>query len=387
MTAQGAIAEAALRQADRPAALSTDPFHIGPALGEVMGRLAGQPDRLMRAQADLYSRYMDLWRAAARGAGGETASPVASPAKGDKRFTDPDWTDNPVFDVIKQSYLITSNWLNDLVGGVEGVEPLTKRRVEFFTRMLTDAFSPSNFLLSNPAALREAMHSGGESLARGMENFAADLERGGGQLSISQTDSGPVQGRRERRHRAGQGDLPERHHPDPAVRAYHQDRRRDPAADLPAVDQQVLHPRPAPRELDDPLADRPGLHRVRDLLGQPGRRTRRQDLRGLSRRGHLRGHRRGDAAGRRQDGQHRRLLHRRHPALLRPGPHGGQGRQADRSRPPSSPPSRTSPRPATCCSSPTRTGSRTSKRGWTRAAAFWPARPWPTPSTPCAATI
>ncbi|MBA3811118.1 MAG: class I poly(R)-hydroxyalkanoic acid synthase [Caulobacteraceae bacterium] len=188
MTAQGAIAEAALRQADRPAALSTDPFHVGPALGEVMGRLAGQPDRVMRAQADLYGRYMDLWRAAARGAAGEARLPVATPAKGDKRFTDPDWSDNPVFDIIKQSYLITSAWLNDLVGGVEGVEPLTKRRVEFFTRMLTDAFSPSNFLLSNPAALREALQSGGESLARGMENFAADLERGGGTLSISQTD-------------------------------------------------------------------------------------------------------------------------------------------------------------------------------------------------------
>ncbi|MGI8839399.1 MAG: class I poly(R)-hydroxyalkanoic acid synthase [Caulobacteraceae bacterium] len=188
MAAQGAIAEAALRQADRPAALSADPFHVGPALGEVMGRLAAQPDRLMRAQADLFGRYMDLWRATARGAAGETQPAVAAPAKGDKRFGDPEWSSNPIFDTIKQSYLITAGWLNDLVGGVEGVEPLTKRRVEFFTRMLTDAFSPSNFLLSNPAALREAMQTHGESIARGMENFVADLERGGGQLSISQTD-------------------------------------------------------------------------------------------------------------------------------------------------------------------------------------------------------
>jgi polyhydroxyalkanoate synthase len=70
--------------------------------------------------------------------------------------------------------------------------------------MLTDAFSPSNFLISNPAALREVMQTKGESLVRGMQNFAADLERGGGQLAISQTDSGQVQGRRERRHRPGQ---------------------------------------------------------------------------------------------------------------------------------------------------------------------------------------
>ena len=188
MTAQGALAEAALRNADRPAALTPDPFHIGSALNEVMAGLAAQPDRLMRAQAELFGRYMELWRAAARQAGGDTPEPVAKPAANDKRFNDPDWSANPVFDVIKQSYLITSDWLNELVRGVDGVEPLTRRRVSFFTQMLTDAFSPSNFLLSNPVALRAAMESRGESLLKGMENFAADLERGGGQLSISQTD-------------------------------------------------------------------------------------------------------------------------------------------------------------------------------------------------------
>jgi polyhydroxyalkanoate synthase len=192
MTAQAAIAEAALRQADRPAALNPDPFHVGAAMSEVIGRLAAQPDRLLKAQADLYSRYTDLWRSAAMSIGGMSTpsvmAPVTTPAKGDKRFTDPDWSSHPVFDVVKQSYLITSSWLSDLVGGVEGIDPLTKRRAEFFTRMLTDAFSPSNFLLSNPVALREAVASRGESILRGVENFAADLERGGGQLAISQTD-------------------------------------------------------------------------------------------------------------------------------------------------------------------------------------------------------
>ena len=159
MTAQGAIAEAALRQADRPAALTPDPFHVAPALGEVMGRLAAQPDRLMRAQADLFNRYMDLWKAAAERAHGEPPTAVAQPGRATSASPIPDWTSNPVFDVIKQSYLITSDWLNELVAGVEGVEPLTKRRVEFFTKMLTDAISPSNFLLSNPAALREAMQT------------------------------------------------------------------------------------------------------------------------------------------------------------------------------------------------------------------------------------
>ena len=188
ITAQGAIAEMALRQADRPAALSPDPFHVGPALTQVMSRLAAQPDRMMRAQADLFSRYLDLWQSTARRASGVTPDPVVSPAKGDKRFNDPDWSDNPVFDVIKQSYLLTANFLNGMVAEVDGIDPLEKRRVEFFMKMLTDAFSPSNFLASNPAALREVMSSGGASLVKGMENFQADLQRGGGSLSIAQTD-------------------------------------------------------------------------------------------------------------------------------------------------------------------------------------------------------
>jgi polyhydroxyalkanoate synthase subunit PhaC len=191
LTAQGAIAEAALRQADRPAALSPDPFHVAPALTDVMGRLAAQPDRMMRAQADLFSRYMDLWKSTARRMAGETPEAVVAPGKGDKRFADPDWSENPVFDVMKQSYLLTSNWLNGLIADVEGADPMSKRRVEFFMKMLTDAFSPSNFLASNPAALREVIATNGESLLKGMENFAGDLERGGGQLSISQTDFTP----------------------------------------------------------------------------------------------------------------------------------------------------------------------------------------------------
>ena len=188
LTAQGAIAEMALRQADRPAALSPDPFHVGPALNQVMGRLAAQPERMMRAQSDLFSRYLDLWQSSVRRMSGESPEPVVTPAKGDKRFLDADWTDNPVFDTIKQSYLLTSNWLNELVSDVDGVDPLEKRRVEFFVKMLTDAFSPSNFLASNPVALREVMATGGESLVRGMANFQADLQRGGGQLAIAQTD-------------------------------------------------------------------------------------------------------------------------------------------------------------------------------------------------------
>ncbi|MGZ8363823.1 MAG: class I poly(R)-hydroxyalkanoic acid synthase [Caulobacteraceae bacterium] len=188
LIAQGAMAEAALNKAENPALPDPDPMKVAPAITEVMGKLAAQPERLMQAQADLFSGYMNLWAATAKRMSGEAVEPVAQPAKGDKRFNDPAWSESPVFDAIKQSYLLSANWLNGLVADAQGVQPEEKRRVEFFMKMLTDAFSPSNFLASNPAALREVMETKGESLVKGMENFAADMARGKGELAISQTD-------------------------------------------------------------------------------------------------------------------------------------------------------------------------------------------------------
>ena len=187
MTAQQVIAEAALKQADRPAALSPDPFNVAPAMTSVMTSLASRPDRLFQAQAELFKGYMDLWTDAARTATGQQMEPLTAR---DKRFAAPEWAENPVFDVMRRSYLLSSNWLNDLVSSAEDVDPRTKRRAEFFTRLLTDAFSPSNFLASNPVALKELMATSGESLVKGMQNFAADMERGDGNLKISQADYG-----------------------------------------------------------------------------------------------------------------------------------------------------------------------------------------------------
>jgi len=189
MTAQSAIAEAALSQADRPAALSPDPFNVGPAMTSVMTSLAARPDKLFSAQADLFSRYMDLWATTSRRAAGEAVAPSASD-RPDKRFKDPAWSENPMFDMMRQSYLVTSDWMNGLIASVEDVDPMTRRRAEFFTKLLTDAFSPSNFLASNPVALKAMAETNGESLVKGMQNFAADLERGAGKLAISQADYG-----------------------------------------------------------------------------------------------------------------------------------------------------------------------------------------------------
>ncbi len=74
MIAQGALSEAAMKQAsDQPSSMPADPFRIAPAMTGMMTRLASQPDKVMKAQAELFSGYMSLWQSTARRLAGEAA--------------------------------------------------------------------------------------------------------------------------------------------------------------------------------------------------------------------------------------------------------------------------------------------------------------------------
>ena len=106
------------------------------------------------------------------------ASPVVAPASGDKRFKDKDWQENQVFDFIKQSYLLTANWMQDTVAKVEGVDDETKKRVAFYTKQFADAIAPTNFVLTNPEVLRTTLQSNGENLVKGLNNLLDDIDRG-----------------------------------------------------------------------------------------------------------------------------------------------------------------------------------------------------------------
>ncbi len=203
------------------------------------------PSRLVQAQLSLWNDYLTLWqRTAQRFLGGET-EPMIEPSAGDRRFRDAAWTENTLFDFIKQSYLLTARWMQSTVRDVEGIDERTARKVDFYTRQFVDALAPSNFLMTNPEALRATIESKGENLLDGLKNLLEDLERGKGRLAIKMTDYGGFPYRREHRGHAGKGRLSER--PDAAhpVRADDGNREAPAIADHPAVDQQVLHPRSA----------------------------------------------------------------------------------------------------------------------------------------------
>jgi polyhydroxyalkanoate synthase len=168
---------------------AADPYNIGSAFMEMTARLMANPAKLMQAQLGFWQDYMTLWQNTARKMMGIEHEPVIDAASGDKRFRDEMWKENEVFDFIKQSYLLSARFVQDVVKHVDGLDPKTAQKVDFYARQFVDAMSPSNFLMTNPEVLRKTAETGGENLLKGLSNLLADLERGKGKLSIKMTDT------------------------------------------------------------------------------------------------------------------------------------------------------------------------------------------------------
>ncbi len=151
------------------------------------------PDRANEIQTKIGKAYLDLWGNSVRRLAGEEAAPVISPLPRDKRFADPEWKSNQFFDFILQLYLLTARWADDLVRDAEGLDPHTRKKAAFYVQQVTNAISPSNFVLTNPEVLRETLTSNGDNLVRGMKMLAEDIEAGHGTLRIRQSDPSNLQ--------------------------------------------------------------------------------------------------------------------------------------------------------------------------------------------------
>ncbi|GAB5467877.1 MAG: class I poly(R)-hydroxyalkanoic acid synthase [Rhodospirillales bacterium] len=170
-----------------------DPLNVGRAFFEMTAKMMSDPSKMMQAQAALWQDYMRLWQSTAQKMMGGTGGDVAEPERGDRRFKDPMWDDNGLFDYIKQSYLLSARWMHQTVTEVEGLDDKTAKKVDFYTRQFVDAMAPSNFLMTNPEVLKATVESGGENLLSGLKNLLSDMERGKGKLRISMTDEGAFQ--------------------------------------------------------------------------------------------------------------------------------------------------------------------------------------------------
>jgi len=185
---QRLMQEFASRQGDTSGQME-DMMRMGEVFMQASVQLMSDPVKLAEAQANLWKGYMDLWQQTALRMAGQDAEPVVEPHGDDRRFKDEEWTQNAVFDYMKQSYLLSSNWIQDLMGGVDGLEPKTKKKLEFYTKLYADALSPTNFAATNPEVLRATAETKGENLVKGLQNLLDDFERGKGQLAVKMVNN------------------------------------------------------------------------------------------------------------------------------------------------------------------------------------------------------
>src|SRR5262252_625768 len=108
------------------------------------------------------------------GSGPEEPAPAGRSLAKDKRFTDAAWRENPVFFAIGQAYLAAVRLADDLLAAGRG-DPVTDAKARLASDLLLAALAPTNYLATNPAALKRAFDTGGASLVAGTRNFLGDL--------------------------------------------------------------------------------------------------------------------------------------------------------------------------------------------------------------------
>ncbi|MGZ9099593.1 MAG: PHA/PHB synthase family protein [Brevundimonas sp.] len=171
-----------LTQAATPGTLPYDPTTLTRAMIDFNTAVMMQPAALFEAQTRNWSDWTALWRTMGERAMGQDAAPVAAPAKGDRRFSDPAWTDEPVYDYLKQAYLLAARQLQDFVAAAP-VDDATRAQVDFASRQMMNALAPTNFPHTNPTVARRTIESGGLNLMTGLSNLLEDVGKGQGLVS------------------------------------------------------------------------------------------------------------------------------------------------------------------------------------------------------------
>ena len=159
------------------------------SIGQLGQYYMAHPLKALEAQTALTMNFINLWASTLQRFLGAPAALVATPDRQDKRFSDAEWRDNPYFDLIKQAYVLTTRWADDLVRRADEMDPHERDKAQFYLRQVTAALSPSNFVGTNPELLRMTLQESGENLVRGLKMMAEDIEAGKGNLRIRQVDA------------------------------------------------------------------------------------------------------------------------------------------------------------------------------------------------------
>ena len=165
-----------------------DPLGLNQALLELTAALVRNPEKLIDMQMQAWGSWMELWVGTANKMLGKDTKPAES-TPADKRFRHEAWENNPFFDYIKQSYLLTANTIQSVVNNAEGIDEKTAKKVGFYTRQFIDAISPTNFIMTNPEVIENTINSKGDNLLKGLQNFCSDFDPDTGRLRIKMADA------------------------------------------------------------------------------------------------------------------------------------------------------------------------------------------------------
>ena len=165
--------------AEDPLIGRADPVAFVRSLVAAGGALVKNPSGTAAANGRLAIGLAAAVRAAAgRAVGGDPSGP-ATPARSDKRFADPAFDDNPLYFLLEQQYLLSSQMVDELLDAAE-LDASHEMKARFAARLIVDALAPTNTLVGNPAALRHAFDTGGKSVVSGARNLVGDLIHNGG---------------------------------------------------------------------------------------------------------------------------------------------------------------------------------------------------------------
>ena len=128
--------------------------------------------------------HLRLWQDMLERKEGGDRAPLVTPEAGDRRFDHPSWRSSPVFEYVRQAYLLNARYFRQAAEQLPVGDDASRDRLRFLTRQCIDAAAPSNYLATNPQFIQRAVDTKGESIKQGLQNLIADLEKG----RISMTD-------------------------------------------------------------------------------------------------------------------------------------------------------------------------------------------------------
>ena len=178
-------AQALAPEADLVADL--DMVGFGGSLLAVLNRAMEHPGTLAGASLRLTANLARATQFASARAMGLQVAPPIEPDR-DKRFADATWEENPAYAGLRQFYLASRQFTGEVLDTGRG-DPVSDGKAQLATGFLLDALSPTNFLMTNPAALKRAFETGGGSLVAGAQNFLDDLANNKGRPSQVDTSS------------------------------------------------------------------------------------------------------------------------------------------------------------------------------------------------------